>query len=211
MNIFILIPLICGAVYGTLAVIVLRHLTKARVIFSLYLIAGAGWSFCSAMAHLGFSRQLTYVWAASSLVLGSSTLVLYYHFVRRFTNRRPGVLLYLGYTAWLVSIFLVAFGYIIRNAYFANGSLQMDYANYAVSSLIVASSVFVIAAAVVLVQYYRSSTDAVNRTRALYLLIGIAAFAGFGITKTVPALFEYPLDYIGGAVNALVMSYAMQS
>ena len=209
MNIFILIPLICGAVYGTLAVIALRHLTKARVIFSLYLIAGTGWSFCSAMTHLGFSHQLTYVWAASSLVLGFSIPILYYHFVRRFANRRPGVLVYLGYTAWLVSIFFIVRGYIIKSAYFANGSLYVDYANYAVSSLIFASSVFVIAAAVVLVQYFRSSTDAVNRTRALYLLIGIAAFAVFGITKTVPALFKYPLDYIGGAVNAIAMSYVI--
>ena len=209
MNIFILIPLVCATVYGALAVIALRHPTRARVVFTLYLIAGTGWSSCSAMAHLGFSHQLTYIWAASSLVLGSSMMVLYYHFIRRFANKRPDVLVYLGYTAWLASIFLVARGYIIQRAYFANGSLYIDYANYAMNSLVVVSSVFVIAAAVVLIQYYRSSTDAVNRTRALYLLIGIAAFAGFGITKTVPALFKYPLDYVGGVVNALIISYVI--
>ena len=143
MNVYIVIPLICATIFSTLSVIALRHPTRERAIFILYLIAGTVWSFCSAMAYLGFFDQLTFTWVVLRLILGSSMVVVYYHLVRRFTNGRNDVLVYLGYIASLVIIFLAASGFIIQDAYVTNGSLFIDYADYAIDSLIIINSIFV--------------------------------------------------------------------
>ena len=208
MDIYILMPLICCVAYGVLAVIVLRHPTRARVVFALYLIAGIGWSLASAMAHTALAPQTTYLWAKLLIIIGWPMMVFYYHFVRLFTNKRPGLGVYLGYGTWLVIAVLTALGYILRDAYFAQETLYLDYGNsfYLVAG---SSAIFMIAAVVNLVRHYRGLTDPVARRRVVYLLLGIIAFAALGSTDLVAPLLKYPIDYVGGVVNALIISYAI--
>lgn len=209
MSSFVLVPLICAVVYGALAIIALRHPTRARIVFALYLLMATGWSLSSAMAHLGLDHQYTYLWSRGIVITGNSMMILYYHFTRRFTNQRPNLWVYLGYGIWAIIAVLAATGYILRDAYFTEGILYMSYVDNATNILILLNSCYMIAAIVILVRYYRSSLDPINRNRALYLLMGISAFALIGMTKTIPALFMYPLDYVGGAINALIISYAV--
>ena len=208
MDIYVLIPLICCVAYGALAAIALRHPTRTRIAFGLYLLAGVGWSLASAMAHIGFAHQQTYFWAKLIVVTGWPMMVFYYHFVRRFTNKRPGLGVYLGYGFWLVLIVLTALGYILKDAHFAQGTLYLDYGN---SFYILAgsSAPFMLAAVVCLVRHYRGLTDPIARSRVGYLLLGVIAFATLGSTDLIAPLLKYPIDYVGGVVNALIISYAI--
>ncbi|MFC2034304.1 histidine kinase N-terminal 7TM domain-containing protein [Chloroflexota bacterium] len=210
MNLFILVPIICAAINSTLAVIALLKPTRARVIFALYLTAGAGWSFTSAMAHSGFDHETTYMWAKLIGLTGTSMMVLYYHFVLRFTEKRPGKLLYIGYGSWLTITIFAILGYVQRDAYSIDGRLFIDYDNhigfYAVS---IYSMFFMSTAIFHLIKHYHNSTDKITRNRTIYLLLGIACFALFGFTDLAPPLLRYPLDYVGGVLNGLIISYVI--
>ncbi|MFB0559396.1 MAG: histidine kinase [Dehalococcoidales bacterium] len=208
MNIYVIAPLICAAIYGGLAAIVLHHPTKERVVFALYLLAGTGWSLTSAMAHIGFAHQQTYFWAKLIVITAWPMMVFYYHFVCFFTNRRHTPWAYLGYGLWVVIIVLTALGYILRDAYFAQGTLHFDY-GVALNPLAASSAPFMIAAVICLIQHYRASTDSMARNRTIYLLVGISIFVLFGATNLIPTLFRYPIDYLGGIINALLISYAI--
>jgi len=207
-DIYVLIPLICCVAYGALVVIVLRHPTRARVVFALYLLAGVGWSLASAMAHTALAHQTTYLWAKLIVISGWPMMVFYYHFVRLFTNKRPGLGVYLGYGFWLVLIVLTALGYILKDAHFAQGTLYLDYGN-SFYILAASSALFMLAAVVCLVRHYRGLTDPVARRRVVYLLLGIIAFTALGSTDLIAPLLKYPIDYVGGVVNALIISYAI--
>jgi len=213
-DIYVLTPLICAAIYGALAAIVLRHPTRVRIVFAIYLLAGTGWSLTSAMAHVGFPHAQTYLWAKLIVITAWPMMLFYYHFVRRFTNKRPDLLVYLGYGIWSVIIVLTALGYTLRDAYFVQGTLHFDYGSNLyygnnVYLLAVSSAPFMAAALVRLGRYYRDSTDPIARNRAIYLFMGIFAFVFFGITNLIPTLFKYPIDYVGGIFNAFVISYVI--
>jgi len=214
-NIYVLIPAICSVIYGALAVIVLRHPIKERVVFALYLLSGAGWGLTSAIAHVGLPDQQTYLWCKLIVITTWPIMSFYYHFTCYFTNQRNNVMVYLGYITWAVVTILTALGYILRDAYFAQGTLYFDYGNNPyygnnVNLLAALSAPFMIASIVRLVRYYHASTDPVVRNRTVYLLLGIAVFVMFGATKLIPALFEYPIDYAaGGIVNGLIIIYVI--
>jgi len=208
MSIYVVVPLMCFAAYGALAVVALSRPNKMRVIFALYLIAGVGWSFGSTMAHLDFTPQTTYFWSKLLIITGWPMMVFYYHFVRLFTNKRPGWGVYLGYGIWLVLTVMTALGYTLKGAYFAQGTLYMDYGD-SYNLVAGASAPFMLAAVFSLVQYYRTLSDPLARRRVAYLLAGIIAFFALAVTKLVPVLFKYPLDYVAGVINAILITYAI--
>ncbi len=209
MNIFILVPLICAVIYGALTVIASLRPTKVRAFFAMYLFAATVWSLSSAMAHFDLGHSQTYFWGKMLVIAGTPMMVFYYHFVRRFTNKSIDKWAYLGYAVVTALIILTSTGIILRDAYFVNGQLHMDYVSHITDVLLFINFSYMVGAAITLIRFYRSSHDSTDRTRTVYLLIGITAFAIFGATKAYPALFEYPLDYIGGVINALVITYAI--
>lgn len=220
MNIFILIPTICAAIYGTLAVLVLRHPTKTRILFGVYLLSGVGWSLTSALAHLDLPQQQTLLWARGISITAWPMMLFYYHFVRSFTNKRPGLLVYLGYGMWVAFIVLTALGYILREAYLTQGTLYLDYGGTIyfgdnqylgtnVYLMTATASIFMVASLLQLSQYYRSSPDPTARKQTIYLFVGVFCFVIIGIIDISPSLFKYPLDYVGGMINALFISYTI--
>lgn len=211
MSIFVLIPLICAAIYGVLAGIALRHPTRMRIVFAMYLLAGAAWSFSSAMAHLELPHEQTYFWGKMLVISGMSGMIFYYHFTRRFTSQHLTPLVYLGYSTLIVITVLTAFGYILKDAYFAEGSLYLDYGENTINMHLVAvvALPFAMGAIIHLARYYRTLTDPVARNRIIYLLIGIWTFIFFGFTDLIAPLLKYPIDYVGGILNGLLITYAI--
>lgn len=192
----------------------LRHPTRARIVFALYLLSGTGWSLTSAMAHMGFDHPQTYLWAKLIVITAWPMMLLYYHFVRRFTNKPLDFLVYLGYGLWAIIIVFTALGYTLRDAYFFQGTLYLDYGSNLyygdnVYLLAVLSAPFMAAALIRLGRHYHDSVDPVARNRTIYLFLGIFAFVLFGVTNLIPTLFKYPIDYVGGIVNGLIISYVI--
>jgi len=207
-SVYAIVPLTCFVIYALLAVISLRHPTRVRRLFALYLFAAMLWSISSSMAHADFTREHTFLWCKLLVIGGVPMLLFYYHFVCAFARKPGGIVLRLGYMAGAILIVLTALGRILQSAYFVEGTLYLDYGTtfYPVAifnALFMGMSVFR------LVQWYRGSVNPVERTRAVYLLVGICVFSLLGFTDLVPSLLKYPIDYVGAVFNAAIITYAI--
>jgi signal transduction histidine kinase len=136
-------------------------------------------------------------------------MVFYYQFIRNFTNKRPGLLVYLGYGLWVTFSVSAILSFTLREAYFSEGELILNYNPIMFNAQSAAASIFMFAAIAALVRHYRATTEPLVRTRTSYLLIGISIFFLFGVTDLVPALLKYPLDYVGGVINGLIITYVI--
>ena len=215
MNSYVLVPLICAAIYGGLAALALHHPTRTRIIFALYLLAATGSSVCAAVAHLSFPQGQSHLWAKFVLICGWPMMPIYYHFIRSFTKKRPDLLVYLGYVMWVVITVLTALGYTLRGVYYSQGFLYFDYGSnpYYGSSLYLVSSlgaIFAIGVLVRLSQYYKSSIDPMARNRAIYLFLGFFSYIGLSIPLMVPSIYgKYPMEFVAGIVNGIIVSYVI--
>ena len=172
MTVWAVIPLVSFLLFAILAIVVLRQdKRRANRLFALFLIASSIWSFTSFMLHLNPYPQYALLWneiLAATLVW---TVVSYYHFVRAYNNKPGGLGLYLGYGAVFTVLALALNGYIIEYAYVVNGVLYNSAGNalYAIGGI---SAFFLISATLGLINRYRKSSDAVDRNRTMYLVIG---------------------------------------
>jgi signal transduction histidine kinase len=208
-DMFILVPLVCAIIYGTLTVVALLRLSKVRLIFAMYLLAATVWSLSSAMAHLNLDHAQTYFWAKLIVIAGNPMMIFYYQFVRSFVHKKINLWTYIGYGIASVIIVLSGAGIILRDAYFVDGQLFMEYVPHLTDLFILINLTYLTAASVTLIKFYRASVDSIDRRRTLYLLLGIGAFAVIGLTKAAPPLFKYPFDYVGGVINACLITYAI--
>jgi diguanylate cyclase (GGDEF)-like protein len=137
-------------------------------------------------------------------------VVSYYHFVRVYNNRPGGIFLYAGYALVLVVLGFALSGNIVKEAFFINGFLHHDIGFWPyIIGIIMAP--FLLAAILMLVQRYRSSTDPIDRNRTMYLIVGSGiAMAVTYINPFTPGLSGLPTDHLGNLANALIIAYAIQ-
>ena len=116
MDSYILIPLVCGVIYGTLTIVTLLRFTRVRLVFALYLFVATLWSLSSAITHLDINDQQTYFWAKMIIITGSPMVILYYQFIRSFTKRQVNFWTYFGYTLATLIVVLGTSGVLLRDA-----------------------------------------------------------------------------------------------
>ncbi|MFC1946639.1 histidine kinase [Chloroflexota bacterium] len=204
-----LVPLICGVIYGTLTIVTLLRFTRVRLLFALYLFTATLWSISSAITHLDINHQQTYFWAKMIVMTGSPMVIFYYQFIRSYTKKQVNFWTYFGYTSAILIIVLSVSGVLLRDANFIDGQLNKVYLPYINLILNLITFGYLLAAGYTLFNHYRSPIDAINKRRTMYLIIGVVAFAVFGLTKVFPSLDKYPLDYMGGVLNACLITYAI--
>ena len=209
MNNFILVPLMCAVIYGSITVAALLRFTKVRFIFTLYVFTATLWSLSSAMTHYDLGVSHAYFWSKMLFAAGIPMIVLYYQFVRRFAGKKSDVRTRLGYGVIIASVILSFSGLLLKGVYFAGGSLYLEYSTFALVLFWLVVSGYLFGAGVTLVRYFRSTFDTTERRRTLYLLFGLTAFIVCGLVKLVPGFTRYPLEYVGGTINALLISYAI--
>ena len=209
MTIWALIPLITSLTYITLFVLTLpsakRRINRA---FAIYLGVAGIWSFTSFMLHLNAFPQQTLLW--NELLVGAlvGTLSTYYYFIRTYTNKPAGFGTYLGFAFVLIITGLSLGGYIVQQSYVINGVL---YHSLGISLYFLAaiSITFIGTVIVQLIQKYRSSAEAMEHNRTLYLITGWAILVVGAYTNLIPPLDRLPLDHIGSLANALIIGYAI--
>ena len=211
MNLWAIIPLISFLTFAALVVLVLQQ-AKRRVdkVFALFLAASALWSFTSFMLVYNPSSTHLLFWNSMVIVTIPWAAVCYYHFVRAYNNKPGGIGLYIGYALVLVVLGFGLSGNIVKSAYFVNGFLHHDIGPwpYIIGTIL---APFLIAAMLMLVQRYRSSTDPTDRNRTMYLIAGSGiAMAVTYINPFTPALAGLPTDHLGNLANALIIAYAIQ-
>jgi diguanylate cyclase (GGDEF)-like protein len=211
MNLWAIVPLISFLTFAVLVVLVLQQ-AKRRVdkIFALFLAASALWSFTSFMLVYNPSSTHLLFWNSMVIVAIPWAAVCYYHFVRAYNNKPGGIGLYIGYALVLVVLGFGLSGNIVKSAYFVNGFLHHDISFWPyIIGIILAP--FLIAAMLMLVQRYRSSTDPTDRNRTMYLIAGSGiAVAVTYINPFTPVLAGLPTDHLGNLANALIIAYAIQ-
>lgn len=140
---------------------------------------------------------------------GSPMVIFYYQFIRIYTKKQMNFWTYFGYASAILIIVLGMSGVLLQDANFKDGQLHMDYLPYISSILNLITFGYFLAAGYTLYKYYRSSIDIISKRRTMYLITGVVILTIFGLTKVLPPLNKYPLDYIGGILNALLIAYAI--
>ncbi|MFC2063097.1 histidine kinase N-terminal 7TM domain-containing protein, partial [Chloroflexota bacterium] len=209
MNVWALIPLITCIAYIVLLALSLQFVRRrANRIFGVFLAVAAFWSFASFMLHLNaFPGQALFLNEALTVAL-IATMIIYYHFVRAYTDRPPGLVLYIGYGLLVVLAVLSFSGYIVQYAYVIDGVLYHSlgasiYFIGGISLAYVGSVIFL------LVKKYRSSFDPSDRNRTMYLIVGWSILVLLTYTNLIPAVAGFPLDHMGSLANAFIISYAI--
>jgi len=210
-NIYGTIPLISCVVYVVLIVITLQSTwRRARYSFLLYLGVAMIWSFSSFMLHANFFPQHTLQWHAVLLISLFSTWIVYYNFVRSFTNQKSmGVLLLVGYGAIALFAVLTALGHMIESTYVADGLLYYKATSLLYLFNVPAGTIFFGLAVFMLVRHYGSTSDYVERNRTVYLLAGFSIMVLLLSPNFSSSLSKYPIDHFGNFINALVITYAI--
>ncbi len=211
MNIWAVIPLISFSTFAVLVVVVLQQAQRrANKIFALFLLASGVWSFTSFMLVYNPSSEHLIFWNVMVIAAIPWVAVCYYHFVRAYNNKPGGIGLYIGYALVLAVLALGLGGYIVKSAYFIDGFLHHDIGPwpYIIGGILFP---FLLAAMLMLVQRYRSSTDPTDRNRTMYLIAGsgIAMVITY-VNPLTPALAGLPTDHLGNLANALIIAYAIQ-
>ncbi len=211
MNLWAIIPLISFFTFAALVVLVLQQARRrADKVFALFLSASAIWSFTSFMLVYNPSSSHLLFWNSMVIAAIPWVAVCYYHFVRAYNNKPGGIGLYIGYALVLAVLGFSLSGNIVKSAYFVNGFLHHDIGPwpYIIGSILFP---FLLAAMLMLINRYRSSTDPTDRNRTLYLIVGSGiAMAATYITHFTPALAGLPTDHLGNLANALIIAYAIQ-
>lgn len=211
MNIWAAIPLVSCLTYAALAVVVLQQARKrVNRVFALMLFASGVWSFTSFMLHLNAYPQQALLWNQLLVAALLWTAVSYYHFVRAYTNKPGGISSHLGYASVLALLALSLSGYVVKYSYVVNGVLyhELGFSLYIIGGV---SFIFSIAAMLMLINRYRSSTDPTDRNRTIYLIAGsgIVIVVGY-FCNLMPAIAGLSLDHLGNLANALIIAYAIQ-
>ncbi len=97
-------------------------------------------------------------------------------------------------------------GVFLTGAYYVGDRLYMYYIPHVTTGCMLFAFVYLLAAAVTLVDWYRASLNPFERRRALYLLLGLAFFMFFTLLQLIPFFSQYPLDYVGGSINAIFIT-----
>jgi len=137
-------------------------------------------------------------------------MVIYYHFVRAYTDKSAGIVAYVGYALVLTTLALPIAGLGVRDAYLVDGYLYHEMGFWP----IIMFSAWIPLTAItlwLLVQRYRRSTDPTDRNRILYLLVGWGIVSVYSpLNASVPLLALLPTDHLGTVTNALIIAYAIQ-
>jgi signal transduction histidine kinase len=210
-NIYGTIPLISCLVYVVLIVITVQSTwRRARYSFIAYLGVAMIWSFSSLMLHANFFPQYTMQWHVVLLIALFSTWIIYYNFVRSFTNQKSmGVLLLAGYGVIVLFAVLTALGHVIESTYVADGMLYWKATSLLYLFNVPTGVLFFGLAAIMLMRHYRSTSDYVERNRTVYLLIGFSIMLLFLFSNVSSLLSRYPIDHFGNLVNAFFITYAI--
>ncbi len=212
MNLWALIPLIGFVTFTALFIIVLQQ-TRKHVdrVFAIFLSTSAIWSFVTFMMIRNNAASEEYLKFWNSLVIAAIPLVAvtYYHFVRSYTGKPAGLMVYLGYIFTLITLVLGLTSKIIKSAWMENGYLFHDIKpwEYILAAVLVPILALTLT---MLIRKYRNSKDPADRNRTMYLIIGWSILVLISyVTPFTPVLVGLPTDHIGNIANALIITYTI--
>jgi len=210
MNIHVVVPLVSFIAYFPLILLTASRRPRARVqnVFILYLITAMVWSFSSFMARADLYPGNISLCVKFIILAFVWMVVTYYHFVRAFLNKPSGFGVIAGYVFLAIVAILVASRDFPVSAEADDGVLHINYGPY-----LYLLPAFLLplggAMAFFLVQRFRRLSDSLDRSRVVYLLIGLIVVAAGSVTNLFGSLTKYPIDHIANLLSALIITYAV--
>ncbi len=212
MNLWAVIPLVSCICFVAILLSILPQIKKRLVkVFAAFLTGSAVWSIAAGILFHDSSQTFDYLSLWTGVLLASFFFVIvsYYHVIRTYDNKPTGYRVAIGYAFVPVIFILSLTGIIVKDAYFLGDLLYFDIFPW---DLIIlgALSPFLISSLLLLVRRYNNSIDSLDRNRTLYLTVGWIIFLIFSLMATfTPAVKTVPVAYLGGLVNAAIISYAI--
>jgi len=210
MGIYSLAPLLSTLIYAVLSLLVLRKArSRPRTLFAVYLIISLLFALDTYITVSGIAPDHLRLTAGLLPIGGVGAVVAHYHFVSAFTRRPSRVAVWAGY-ATLLFIFapLAVRGYFPVSVQLVDGGLHVDHGLF-LYPLGGIGFVFGLMSMLALTRALRSSKDAVERSRMMYLMVGMGLFICLGIREVIPPMPKVPLNQIGHLLNALVIAYVI--
>jgi diguanylate cyclase (GGDEF)-like protein/putative nucleotidyltransferase with HDIG domain len=210
MNIHVLVPLIATLAYIPLVIILLtnRPWQSQQKLFFLFLVPAMLWSIIDILFRGDFLMQYKLPLIKIGLCTAIWMVIQYRYFLQSFHKsvvaRKP-----FAYSILAVFIVLAILGYIPGGITVTNSGIDVDYGALL---LVMAGILFIITSKdfYLLVRKLRVSVDAAERNQIIYLFVGLACLAVFGVVSlSFPAAGRYPLSHVGNFLNACVLTYAV--
>lgn len=212
MNIYFAVILTAFALYILLFAKVIRgERFKTRFFLLVYLAASALWAVTSYIVHANFFPEQMSLLGNILPLIGLWAVVAYCQLVCAFVGRRVATWTGMSYTFVAVLVILAALGYMPQSAQYASNTgvnIVLGPWQYA---LIVGVALFALLPIFYLLQRYRDLRNLRGRNQVLYLIIGAFIAAAVSIKIALPYIPNYPLEHIGYATNALLVTYALSA
>jgi diguanylate cyclase (GGDEF)-like protein/putative nucleotidyltransferase with HDIG domain len=211
-NLWAVIPLVSCVCFIAILLSVLPQIKKRLVkVFVAFLAGSALWSIAAGILLHNASYTFDYlsIWTGILITAFFFVIVSYYHVIRVYDNKPTGYRVAIGYVFVLITLILSFTGILVKDAYFVGNLLYYDLFPW---DLIIlgAISPFLISSLLLLIRRYNNSVDSLDRNRTLYLTVGWIIFLIFSLMATfTPAVKTIPVAYLGGLVNATIISYAV--
>jgi hypothetical protein len=164
MNSHSIIQLITFFIFAILIVSVLLYSrTKTKKLFTIFLVASAGWSFVSIFANLPSNWEQAVFFGKLVSPFAIWSLASYAHFVAAYIRKGTGAVFKLGYGLLLGIIVLVILGYCPREfVLLENGVVYKDY-GYSMYLIGVGGAILLAITVFNLIKGYRASKDVEQR------------------------------------------------
>jgi len=210
MNTESLIPLVATISYIPLFVILLtnRPWQRQQRLFFLFLIPAMFWSLSDTVGRSDFFMQDKLLLVKIVLCAGIWMAIQYRYLLQSFYKSEVAKIPFV-YIVLAASIALAALGYIPRDIAVTTSGIDVDYGAWL---LVVSAILLIITGKDVyhLIRKLKVSASAVERNQIIYLFVGLAALAVFGVANlATPFGGKYPLAHIGNIAMACILTYAV--
>lgn len=213
MNPWSIIPLTSTLVDVVLLVtLVFQSKTRLNRVFTVFVFTSLSWSLFAFFLTINpsASRGQLIFWNNLLIVAMVCTGFAYYHFVRAFTNKKAGIVVYIGYSVAFSIALLSMGGWVVRDAYISNGHVYHDIGPW-VYILIALLLPPLGVCAWMLFKELRNTKHPVERNRLAYLIVGLVIMSVWSaVNPNLPSLASLPTDHLGTLVNALLITWAIK-
>ncbi len=214
MNLWAIIPLVSSICFTAILLSVITQVKKHLIrVFVIYLAGSVVWSLAAGILLYDTSQTSGYLslWTGITIASLCFVIISYYHLIRAYNNKPAGFSVAIGYALVLMAFILAFAGFIVKEANFNGYLLNYDIFPWDIVFVAVFSP-FLITTLLTLSKRYNKSIDSLDRNRTLYLSVGWIVFLILSFIETfVPVIKTIPIAYLGGLINAIIITYSVLS
>jgi diguanylate cyclase (GGDEF)-like protein/putative nucleotidyltransferase with HDIG domain len=212
MNIYFAVILAAFTLYIVLfAKVIWGGGLKPRFFLLVYLIASASWAITGYIAHANFYPEQTSLLGTMLPLMGLWAAVAYCQLICAFVGKKVATWTAASYTFVAALVILAALGHMPQSSQYVSNTGANIVLGPWQYTLIAGMALFALLPVFYLWLRYRDLRNLHGRNQVLYMMIGASAAAAVSTKIAIPYLPNYPLEHVGYAANALLVTYALSA